>query len=136
MTFSGAICILAVVYRLTVDLFSRRKWQNFPPWTGARPWLQCIFAGVFLGATVWAAGRYASFVEPAVKAAGSAKAADLAVLLALPAFVVAAAIREMEKMFAWSLDDLNFVRWRPLVSMALLVGSGAVSVVVLVALTS
>ena len=130
----NAICVLAVVYRLTADLFFGKE-RHFPPWAGVRPWLQCVFAGVFLGAVVWATGRYASFVEPAVKAAGSAKAADLAVALAIPAFAVAAAMKEMGRMFAWSLDDLGFVRWRPLASMALLVGSGAVCVVVLAVLT-
>jgi len=129
----NVICMLAIALRLTTDLFFGKE-RHFPPWAGARPWLQCVFAGVFLGAVVWVTGRYASFVEPAVKAAGSAKAADLAVLLALPAFVVAAAMEEMGKMFAWSLDDMNFARWRPLASMALLVGSGAVCVIVIVAL--
>jgi hypothetical protein len=37
--------------------------------------------------------------QAAVKAAGSAKAADLTVLLVIPAFVVAAAMKEMGRMF-------------------------------------
>lgn len=129
------ISLIAIIYRLVADLFSGKR-PDYPPWVGIRPWLQSASSGAFLGAAVWAAGRYAHFVEAAVKAAGSANMADLAVALALPAFVVAAAMKEMERMFAWSLDDLNAARWRPLASMALLVGSGAVSTAVLAFLVS
>jgi hypothetical protein len=129
------ISLIAIIYRLVADLFSGKR-PDYPPWVGMRPWLQSASAGAFLGAAVWAVGRYAHFVEAAVKATGSANMTDLAVALALPAFVVAAAMKEMGRMFAWSLDVLNVVRWRPLASMALLLASGAVCTAVLTFLVS
>lgn len=119
--------------------------EYYPPWTGIKPWLRAVSAGVAWGATVWIVICYSEFLSYLLQTANFVpaslsfeKAMGSWIVFILPAVLFFGAIDSIRKIYSWIFAgwDKDRKNWhllllRAFACTAVIVSAGMVFILVL-----